>query len=38
VRYHQRRSRVWGLVAAFVVLGGVDGVRALTWWLIRTGS
>lgn len=37
VRYHQRRSRVWALIAAFIVLGGVDGVRALVWWLVRTG-
>ena len=36
VRYHQRRSRGWALLAAFVALGGIDGVRALVWWLIRT--
>lgn len=36
VRYHQRRSRGWALLAAFLALGGIDGGRALVWWLIRT--
>lgn len=36
VRYHQRRARIWALVAAFAALGGIDAVRALVWWAIRT--
>lgn len=34
VLYHQRRSRGWALAAAFLVLVGVDGLRAVVGWLI----
>ncbi len=34
VRYHQRRSQGRALLAAFLALGGIDGVRALVWWLV----
>lgn len=36
VRYHQRRSRGWTLLAACMVLGGVDAARAWVGWLIQT--
>ena len=36
VLYHQRRSRGWALATGFFVLVGVDGLRAVVGWLIRT--
>lgn len=36
VLYHERRRRGWALAAAFLALGGIDGVRALVWWWVRT--
>jgi ABC-type transport system involved in multi-copper enzyme maturation permease subunit len=32
VRYHIRRNRTWGLSGAFLVLVGMEGVRALACW------